>query len=401
MDRRELPQNESDDIARPEIEVAGSYLALVPGGRERLDALLALVGRARHRLRLFYYIFADDEAGMAVREALIDACNRGVAVTLIVDAFGSAETPSAFFQPLIEAGARFGLFGARRSTRYLIRNHQKMAIADGDRAMIGGFNCSRDYFIYPSDASGWSDLGLLVEGPLARDLERWYDHMAAWALGTRQTFRQLRALVRRWVPSEASAIWLMGGPTRRLNAWAKRIKKDMEAVAVAGGRADIAAAYFSPGSGMLRRLTDIACDGHTRLILAGKSDNSATIGAARHLFARMLRAGVEIREFMPCKLHMKLYVLDDIVYVGSANFDKRSLFLNLEVMLRVRDVRFAAECRALLDGMAEESRLIDRRAYRRMRGPLRSIAWWFAYQIVGVLDYTVTRRLNFRRETRH
>src|SRR3546814_1520412 len=35
---------------------------------------------------------------------------------------------------------------------------------------------------------------------------------------------------------------------------------------------------------------------------------------------------------LPCKLHMKLIVVDDAVYVGSANFDMRSLFLNLEIM---------------------------------------------------------------------
>ena len=109
----------------------------------------------------------------------------------------------------------------------------------------------------------------------------------------------------------------MGGPTRRLNAWAKCVKLDLERA----DRLDMIAAYFSPGHGMLRRINHIARCGDVRIILARYSDNSATIGAARHLYRRMLRAGVAIFEYLPCKLHMKLIAVDDICYIGSANFE--------------------------------------------------------------------------------
>ena len=87
-------------------------------------------------------------------EALVDACNRGVTVKLLVDAFGSAMTPKSLFFAASRCGASFGVFGARRSTRYLIRNHQKMAIADGKRAIIGGFNCEGGYFAKDDDKKG-------------------------------------------------------------------------------------------------------------------------------------------------------------------------------------------------------------------------------------------------------
>src|SRR5690606_28936471 len=102
-------------------------------------------------------------------------------------------------------------------------------------------------------------------------------------------------------------------------------------------------------------------------------------------------------EYQPQKLHMKLIVIDNIVYVGSANFDMRSLFLNLELMLRVEDEGFAAEARALVDGLTEQSARIDGRAYGALSSPLSRLRWWIDYLLVGVLDYTVTRRLNFRK----
>lgn len=376
--------------------VDGNALLLVPGGEDRLAALIDLIEGARSRLDLCFYIFTNDDCGERVAQGLVDACHRGVRVTLMVDAFGSALTPAAFFQQLAGEGVRFAYFGARRTTRYLIRNHQKMVIADSRRALIGGFNCDRAYFGRDDDRRAWCDLALLIEGPLADGLQRWFDALAAWTFDSGQKFRYLRRLVRKWKPGTGNAVWLVGGPTRYPSSWVRKVNADLRAAL----RLDLVAAYFSPSRAMITRINRIAQRSGARLIMPMKSDNRATVGAARHLYRRMLRAGVEIFEYRPQKLHMKLIVIDDIVYIGSANFDMRSLFINLELMLRVDDAAFAAEARALADGMAACSRRITPRAYWLMSPPLRRLVWWFDYLLVGVLDHNVTRRLNLRRKKR-
>ena len=376
--------------------IDGNELSLVPGGEERLALLVELIENALRQIDIYYYIFASDECGERVAEALIDACNRHVTVTVMVDAFGSALTPVAFFERMEEAGVRFAYFGARRTTRYLIRNHQKMVIVDSKRVLIGGFNCERAYFGRRDDRRAWSDLGLLVKGPLAGSLQRWFDELAGWTFDSRQRYRRLTRLVRKWNPGEGKATWLVGGPTRYASSWVRNVNADLRV----GHRLDMVAAYFSPSRAMITRINRFARHDGGRLITAMKSDNRATIGAARYLYKRMLRAGVEVFEYRPQKLHMKLIVIDDIVYIGSANFDMRSLFINLELMLRVEDAAFAAEARALVDTMAKQSRRISPRVYRLMSRPLRRLIWWFDYLLVGVLDYTVTRRLNLRRKKR-
>ncbi|WP_395236966.1 phospholipase D-like domain-containing protein, partial [Salmonella sp. ZJHZ21_0184] len=75
-----------------------------------------------------------------------------------------------------------------------------------------------------------------------------------------------------------------------------------------------------------------------------------TIAAARFTYAGLLRKGVALYDYLPTKLHTKLYVIDDVVYVGSANFDMRSLFINMELMLRVHDAAFAAHVRRYIEG---------------------------------------------------
>jgi len=385
--------SEADDIR---IMLAGNRLRLITQGGALRAALIGLIEGARHSLKLYYYIFADDGSGMLVRDALVAARGRGVAVTLMVDGFGSSRTPDSFFAPLIEAGAHFGRFGTRRSTRYLIRNHQKMAIADDQRLMIGGFNIEDGYFGIPADDC-WCDLGLMIDGDQVEAMTRWYGQLWRWVSTRRQRFRTLRQMVRGGQAllhrqADNPFHWLIGGPTRRLSPWAKVVKHDM----AQAQRVDMIAAYFSPGRGMLKRIAQAAQRDGARLILPARSDNGATIAAARLLYGPLLKRGVTIAEYQPHKLHMKLFVIDDAVFVGSANFDMRSLFLNLEVMLRIEDADFAAAVRAMIDRQAARSRTITLEAHWASRTPLTLIKQWISYLLVGVLDYTVTRRLNFR-----
>ncbi|WP_253339342.1 phosphatidylserine/phosphatidylglycerophosphate/cardiolipin synthase family protein [Sphingobium sp. OAS761] len=376
--------------------LAGNRLRLITRGVDLRNALIDLIEQARNSLKLYYYIFAADESGRLVRDALIAARRRGVAVTLMIDAFGSSRTPDDFFSPLVDAGGQFGRFGARRSTRYLIRNHQKMAIADDHRMLMGGFNVEDGYFGVPPEDC-WRDIGLWIEGDQVEAMTRWYGQLWRWVSTRRQRFRTLRRMVRSWNPSlhhepAGPFRWLIGGPTRRLSPWAQVVKHDLERAQ----RLDMIAAYFSPGAGMLRRIARAARRDGARIILPVRSDNGATVAAARLLYGPLLRRGVEIYEYQPCKLHMKLFVIDDAVFIGSANFDMRSLFLNLEVMLRIEDAALARTVRQFIDGEARESRRVTPEAHNAERTPLVLLKRWISYLLVGVLDYTVTRRLNFR-----
>ncbi len=88
---------------------------------------------------------------------------------------------------------------------------------------------------------------------------------------------------------------------------------------------------------MLKRLDRAGMRGTVRIVLPSKNDHGAAIWASRFTYAGLLRKRVEIYEYQPTKLHTKLFVIDDMVYIGSANYDIRSLFLNLEMMLRIDD----------------------------------------------------------------
>lgn len=375
------------------IDVAGNRLTLLPDGPARLEALIALIDGAEESLRVLYYIWEDDPVGRRVRDALTAAQLRGVKVSLLVDGFGAAYAPDGFFQPLTEAGARFCRFVPRYGRRYLLRNHQKLAVADGRVVMLGGFNIGADYFGTVADGA-WRDLGLIVEGDSVAGPVAYFDDLFKWALKPDGSMRQLRRVLQKHSKTDGKLHWLFGGPTRRLSPWAKAVRKDMRQAK----HLDIVAAYFAPGPVLLRRSGNVARRGAVRLLTAAISDNNATIAAARYTYWTLLKRGVRIFEYQPTKLHTKLFVIDGVVHIGSANFDMRSLFLNLEMMLRVEDPAFAAAMRAYVDGEIAQSVEITREGHKAQRTFLNRIRWAFGYFLVAIADYRITRRLNFANE---
>lgn len=374
-------------------EVAGNRLTLLPDGPQRLDALIALIDGARETVRVLYYIWEDDESGRRVRDALIAAAERGVQVSLLVDGFGAVAPP--FFKPLVDADARFCRFVPRWGRRYLLRNHQKLALADGRKAIIGGFNISNDYF-GTIEEGAWRDLGLEVEGPSVACLVGYFEAIFGWAERPDASIRRLRRTLFKSSVEEGEIHWLFGGPTRRLSPWARSVKNDL----THARRVDMISAYFAPSLSMIRRLISVARRGRFRLVTPARLDHQFLVGAARFLYWRLLKRGAEIYEYQATKLHTKLVVLDDVVHIGSANFDLRSLYLNLEMMLRIDDPRFAAMMHRFVDGEIANSARITPAGHRASMTWWNRLKWGLGYFLVATADYNLSRRLNFSRRLR-
>ncbi len=372
--------------------VEDNRLHLVHSAQERLGAVIALISGARESIRMFFYMIDPDQTGQEVLDALVAAARRGVAVRVMIDSFGSANTPHSFFNPLVAAGGQYDCFGSQWGIGYFVRNHQKILIADGQHALVGGFNLTDQYFDRKG-ADSWEDLGLIVSGPAARHLAEYYDEMDALCMHGQVKFHKMRRLTRDWKPGSGTLIWLVGGPTNRISSWGLALK---HALADAR-RLDIVAAYFSPSHAMLRRIAKVTRRKKgSRLVMAGKSDNGATIGAARLLYRYLLKRKARIYEYQPQPLHSKFFVIDDLVFIGSANLDIRSLFINLEIMVRIDDAGFASHMRGLVDALVLQSEeqtpaLLQRRdtIWSRFKSGL-------AYFLVNSVDYSIGRRLKFR-----
>jgi cardiolipin synthase len=370
--------------------VEGNALELIETGQGRVDALLALIGSAQRSVRLLFYIFRGDASGQRVRDALVAAARRGVAVKLLLDGYGCSDATPSFFQGIADDGGEFCLFHPRYGRRYLLRNHQKLAIADDSVALIGGANVHDDY-LGDGGPRHWRDLWLRIEGPAVERASDYFDALYRWTTTEGAKLRTLRRLVKRYSDSEGPLQWKFSGPLSLRNPWPTAFVRDM----LEASRLDIVSAYFSPPRSVLRRIGRLGMRGRVRVITAGKSDNNATIAAARHNYAHMLRRGVEMYEYQAAPLHTKLIILDDVVHIGSANFDFRSFYINLEIMLRIQDQAFADAMRGYFERELADSEHITPELHRKRATLLRRWRWMVSHWLVTSMDYTVTRRLNF------
>ena len=163
---------------------------LMPDGFYSLDARIQLVRRARDSLDLQYYLIQDDRTGRLLMRNVRDAALRGVRVRLLVDDLFTAGSDPMFQGLAAFPNVEVRLFNpfccARESTvgKYIAsildfrrlnrRMHNKLFIADGAVAVMGGRNIADEYFTR-SATNNFVDMDVLVVGPVVRQLASIFD----------------------------------------------------------------------------------------------------------------------------------------------------------------------------------------------------------------------------------
>jgi cardiolipin synthase A/B len=101
---------------------------------------------------------------------------------------------------------------------------------------------------------------------------------------------------------------------------------------------------------------------------------------------------VEIFEYQPQVLHSKLIVVDDVVYVGSCNFDVRSLQLNFDFLLRIPSSELATQARQLFASHVEQSVAITLPEWHASNSAWRRAVRFISYWLATRFDPFLARR---------
>lgn len=349
-----------------------------------------LIGAATRTIRLETYLMREEGPATWLRDALQRARARGVAVHVLLDAFGTEGVRREFLAPLRDAGVAIAHFNPQRWLRRSFRNHRKLLACDGEHAVLGGFNIGPEY-AGDGVTHGWCDTGVIVGGPVVAQLEASFDAMYALARFTPQRFRHFRLTSRQAVArpmADAPVQVLLTGPGTRGRHLRHHLGQDLRHAR----EVDIASAYFLP-SRRLRRLLYLAAQhGRARLLLAGRSDVPLALLAAERYYNRLLSRHVQIFEYQPQILHAKLVIADNVAYVGSANLDWRSLHINYEVVLRFDWPELVADARHWFEHALRSAEQLDRPRLDARRGMWRRFASFLSYFLLARLDALVARR---------
>jgi cardiolipin synthase len=378
----------------------GNRLRLLKNGDQFFPMLLAAINSATRSIHFETYIFEDDNIGQRVGDALAIAADRGVAVHLLLDGFGSQATAPGLIERLRPLGVQVQVFNPVRwqlQRRLLRRLHRKIVLIDDELAFVGGLNIIDDYH-HPDPEPGQLgprfDFAVMCQGPIVAPIA--YAVKRLWWTVVR--LRQLRR------PAAALEI-VQPAPLRddmraalllRDNVRHRRTIERAYLEAFDSARQDIliANAYFLPGRRFREALRALAQRGvRVRLLLQGRVEYRLQHYAQQALYGQLLAAGVQIHEYVPSYLHAKVAVVDSHwATVGSSNIDPFSLLLAREANVAVHDPGFVSQLRSQLEqAIAADSVPIDAATFAR-RGWLRRGLNWIAFGVVRAMTAVATRR---------
>jgi cardiolipin synthase A/B len=370
---------------------AGNSVTLLRNGAEYFPVLLEAIALAEREVWLETYIFADDETGREVADALIGAARRGVSVRVLVDGWGARHflTP-ALQRHLIDGGVDLLKYRPEvapwdfRSHR-LRRLHRKLCHVDGRVAFVGGINVIDDMNT-PGHKPPRVDFAVCVRGPLLVPIIQTMQRV--WAI---VEISQLRNSDVPLFPDEEPAENIGTQVAKFTIRDNLRHRRDIERaylVALRTARREIliATAYFFPGVRFRRALLAAAARGvKVTLLLQARVEFRLLHYASRALYGQLLAAGVGIQEFHQSFLHAKVAVVDgQWATVGSSNIDPYSFLMAREANVFVRDPVFAQGLRGELLTMIESgSRPVPPQGWAH-RSRFAKALNWIAYGIVRV-----------------
>jgi cardiolipin synthase len=346
--------------------LGGNDIDIFEEADELFDRLAADIDAASQHVHIEFYIALDDPTSSRVFAALERAAQRGVACRLLLDGVGSrAFLSSERHSQLRAAGVRVvealpvGIV-RRRFGRVDLRNHRKVVVIDRHIGYIGSHNLAAKDFKVKEKYAPWIDATMRVAGAAVNDLQKIF--VEDWYLETDEELWQLVGQGVRDGVNPAIAQVIGTGPATYDNAMQQVI---LSLLHLASEELVVTTPYFVPDEPALASLLTAARRGvRTVLVVPEHNDSMAVALASRRFYQQLLDAGVEIWQYRGGMLHSKTIVVDGkTCLMTSANLDRRSFELNLEVSLIVYDSATAARLRKVQEGYLAKSRRIDARAW--------------------------------------
>jgi cardiolipin synthase len=325
--------------------LGGNTMEFLPGYRKAILQLASDIDQAQHHVHLLYYIFADDETGSIVIDALARAVNRGVACRVMVDALGTRRWLKSLSRKLSAAGVEVVhvlpvRWLRRHSARADLRNHRKIAVIDGRVGFTGSQNLIDAKF---KPGITYQELVVRVTGPVVLELQGVF--VADWFLETEQVLDSAGVFPPPSAPGNIIAQLLPSGPDFPTTN-VQRLLVAM--IHGARERIFITTPYFIPDESFVQALETAALRGvQVHLMVSKVADQILVSQAQRSYYTELLQKGVYIHLFQGNFLHAKHVSIDGVLaLIGSSNMDIRSFVLDSEVSLAIYDRDVVEQLRA-------------------------------------------------------
>jgi cardiolipin synthase len=342
--------------------VGANHIEFIADYNPAIERLIEEIDGAKHHVHLLYYIFADDNVGRRVGEALIRARQRGVACRLLADHVGSRR----FFRRLAPHLRSFGVevvaalpahFWRMLFKRLDLRNHRKLAVIDGLVAYTGSQNICDETYVTGERNEACLEVMARVTGPVVRQMQEIF--VEDWYHETDQLLED-PALTPQSPMAGSTAVQLVpSGPDLPNDQFQDLIVK---ALFLAQRRIVLTTPYFVPSAGMLLGLRLAAWRGvRVDIVVPHRTDHGIVDAAGAFYLEQLHAAGIHVYYYKRGLLHSKTLTIDEnLAMFGSANYDIRSFVLNFELNLLLHAPQAVADLHRLQSYYIEHAHLATR-----------------------------------------
>ncbi|MFD2446815.1 cardiolipin synthase [Bacillus sp. CGMCC 1.16607] len=305
-----------------------SHIELFTDGEVLFQDYFGELKKAKHHIHILFYIVADDSFSKEFFLILKQKAAEGVEVRLLLDALGSLKVDREMIGQLKAAGGQI-FFCHIPKLPFLFyssqtRNHRKITVIDGVTGYLGGFNIGKEYVNQDEKLNPWRDFQLKISCEGVHDLQReflrdWRESTKTDLIQTKTYFPDLEkgTVEHEIIPSEG--VYL----EKTYVKWIHSAKHTIM----------IGTPYFIPSKKVFRALRLALKRGVSIIILVPKISDHILVKEASFPYFRMLiPEGATVYQYLKGFYHAKTFMIDtQVCDVGTANFDKRSFFLNHEI----------------------------------------------------------------------
>lgn len=357
---------------------SGNDVTVYHTGKETYTQLFKTLLLAQNFIHIQYYILENGSVLDELVRILEKKVQEGVEVRVLYDSIGTFSFSGRLKKRLRTADINAYPTMPLRIGNFMYtlnyRNHRKIVIVDGHIGFVGGVNISDRYVNPKSDLGVWADLHLKIRGPAVDSLHRIFikDYHFASGQGVLPSETYLPTV------KEVGTVNIQivtSGPDSK---YPTVMYQYLGMIAMAKRRICIANPYFIPGSTILNALMLASLGGvQVDLLLPSISDSRIAKYSMYSNFEHLLRAEINIylrSDFS----HSKTIIIDDeLVSVGSGNFDFRSFEHNFETNALIYDSEIAQGIVKEFDAIAGNIKKLEYKAYKK-RAPTQKLMEGFA-----------------------
>lgn len=288
------------------------------------------VKQAKTNVSIAFFTVRNDQISKDLFKLLKEKAQTGVTVNLQVDWVGSIALKRKLIKDLRASGVHvrksnpptFPFFFYRLNRR----NHRKITIIDDTICYLGGFNVGKEYLGADPKLGDWRDYHIkLVDKQMAVILQNVFAY--DWEAENKPILKKTPTKPLKGDNSFTVNITEAGQIEDLLVNWLQQAKNSIS----------IGSPYFIPSKRVFDCLLQACAKGiDVTILVPEKEDHPLVKPTAFPYYRKLLASGGKVHFYENGFYHAKIILIDDNwADLGTANFDKRSIFLNQEINLEM------------------------------------------------------------------